>query len=273
MIAGSFAVSGMAAVGLAVVYALGGQPQLEGVLLGLALGGLAAGLGVWASRIMTGGEQVEERHELPSSDLERRELWHDFEQGERPLLTRRKTLLGLFGLAAGGLGLAALFPIRSLGVAPASHLRRTAWKAGSRVVTGDGELVRVDTLPVGGVLTVWPEGAGQPADSQTLLIRVESGALNPRRGREDWSPAGYVAYSKICTHAGCPVGLYNTQTHELLCPCHQSLFDVLDGARPIFGPATRSLPQLPLEVDAAGVLTSRSDYTTPVGPGFWDRGR
>jgi ubiquinol-cytochrome c reductase iron-sulfur subunit len=273
MIAGSFAVSGMAAVGLAVVYALGGQPQLEGVLLGLALGGLAAGLGVWASRIMTGGEQVEERHELPSTDLERRELWHDFEQGERPLLTRRKTLLGLFGLAAGGLGLAALFPIRSLGVAPASHLRRTAWKAGSRVVTGDGELVRVDTLPVGGVLTVWPEGAGQPADSQTLLIRVEDGALKGSRGRADWAPSGYVAYSKICTHAGCPVGLYNTETHQLLCPCHQSLFDVLDGARPIFGPATRSLPQLPLEFGADGYLTSRSDYTTPVGPGFWDRGR
>jgi ubiquinol-cytochrome c reductase iron-sulfur subunit len=82
---------------------------------------------------------------------------------------------------------------------------------------------------------------------------------------------GCVAYSKICTHAGCPVGLYDTETRELLCPCHQSLFDATDGARPVFGPATRSLPQLPLAVDAEGFLVARSDYPEPVGPGYWDR--
>ena len=80
-----------------------------------------------------------------------------------------------------------------------------------------------------------------------------------------------IAYSKICTHVGCPVGLYQADTHELLCPCHQSTFDVLDGARPRFGPATRSLPQLPLAVDGDGFLTAQSDFTEPVGPGFWNR--
>ena len=82
-----------------------------------------------------------------------------------------------------------------------------------------------------------------------------------------------VAYSKVCPHAGCPVGLYEPDTHRLYCPCHQSVFDVLDAAEPKSGPATRPLPQLPLAVDADGYLVARSDYTEPIGPGFWNRDR
>jgi ubiquinol-cytochrome c reductase iron-sulfur subunit len=93
-----------------------------------------------------------------------------------------------------------------------------------------------------------------------------------REGRETWGPEGYVAFSKVCTHAGCPVGLYQQQFKKLLCPCHQSTFDVADGASVSFGPATRPLPQLPLEVDDDGFLRAQSDYQEPVGPGFWDRG-
>jgi ubiquinol-cytochrome c reductase iron-sulfur subunit len=104
-----------------------------------------------------------------------------------------------------------------------------------------------------------------------VLVRVDPARLRTRKGRESWAPQGNLAFSKICTHVGCPVGLYQESTHELLCPCHQSTFDVLDGARPVFGPATRSLPQLPLAVDPEGYLVAQHDFDEPVGPGFWNR--
>jgi ubiquinol-cytochrome c reductase iron-sulfur subunit len=129
-------------------------------------------------------------------------------------------------------------------------------------------------LAVDSVLTVWPEGHTNAADAPTLLIRTRGNqGFRPRRGREDWTVDGIVAYSKLCTHVGCPVGLYQAESGLLLCPCHQSTFDVLDGARPVFGPATRPLPQLPLGLDAKGNLVARGDFSDPVGPGFWDRDR
>ena len=135
----------------------------------------------------------------------------------------------------------------------------------------DGRPVRLGDLEVGGVLTVFPEGHPHAEDSATLLIRVEPEQLRLPEGRETWAPGGYIAYSKICTHVACPVGLYQEDTHRLLCPCHQSTFEVLHGARPVFGPATRPLPQLPLGVDAEGFLVAQSDYREPIGPGFWNR--
>jgi ubiquinol-cytochrome c reductase iron-sulfur subunit len=107
-----------------------------------------------------------------------------------------------------------------------------------------------------------------------LLIRIRPDQeITPVPGREGWTVEGVVAYSKLCTHVGCPVGLYQPQIAQLLCPCHQSTFDVLDGARPIFGPAARPLPQLPLGLDGRGHLIATGDFSDPVGPGFWDRGR
>ena len=107
-----------------------------------------------------------------------------------------------------------------------------------------------------------------------MLIRTRTDQdFTPREGREDWTVENIVAYSKLCTHVGCPVGLYQAEQGLLLCPCHQSTFDVLDGARPVFGPAARSLPQLPLAVDDDGYLIATSDFSGPVGPGFWDRDR
>ncbi|HEX2025505.1 MAG TPA: Rieske (2Fe-2S) protein [Actinomycetota bacterium] len=109
------------------------------------------------------------------------------------------------------------------------------------------------------------------ADSQAVLIRVEPDLLQLDSERMAWTPNGHVAYSKVCTHAGCPVGLYDREEQHLVCPCHQSTFDVLRGAEPVSGPAVRPLPQLPLELGADGFLRARSDFTEPVGPGFWDR--
>jgi ubiquinol-cytochrome c reductase iron-sulfur subunit len=117
---------------------------------------------------------------------------------------------------------------------------------------------------------VFPNGHLDAADSQALLIRVDPADLTAVPGRESWSPDGYICYSKICTHAGCPVGLYEQASGRLFCPCHQSVFDALNGAEPLDGPATRPLPQLPLEVDPQGHLRSRSDFSDPVGPGWWN---
>jgi ubiquinol-cytochrome c reductase iron-sulfur subunit len=119
------------------------------------------------------------------------------------------------------------------------------------------------------VVTVFPEAHEDAADSQTLLIRLPAGVSAP--GPRDWSVSGVVAFSKICTHAGCPVGLYQAETQELFCPCHQSTFSVPEGAKPTFGPATRPLPQLPIGVNDDGYVIALSDYTEPVGPGFWNR--
>jgi len=119
---------------------------------------------------------------------------------------------------------------------------------------------------------VWPEGHTDAADAPTLLIRTrKSQDFKPRKGREDWSVDGHIAYSVICTHLGCPVKLYEQQTHHLFCPCHQSTFDASNGAKVVFGPAARSLPQLPLALDDEGYFIAQSDYTEPVGPSFWER--
>jgi quinol---cytochrome c reductase iron-sulfur subunit len=274
LIAASFSLSALASIALTIVYGLGGHPQAEGTLLGVALGGLAVGLVAWAKHLMPQGPYVQERALTPGSvetgaepDLER-----DFEAGAARI--ERRSFLGkLLAAAATALGAAALFPIRSLGTGPGSALRHTHWATGTRAVTHDGALVRPQQVVVDGVLTVFPEGHTDAADSQTLLIRLATGEYRPLPGREDWAPDDLVAFSKVCTHAGCPVGLYQADSKELFCPCHQSVFDVLAAAEPTDGPATRRLPQLPLAVDDEGYLVAQSDFTEPIGPGFWSRER
>jgi ubiquinol-cytochrome c reductase iron-sulfur subunit len=137
-------------------------------------------------------------------------------------------------------------------------------------VAADGTPVTSSTLEVGSFTTVFPEGYEGSADSQAVLVRVEPGQLQLPPDRLAGAPDGLVAYSKICTHAGCPLGLYLAATHELRCPCHQSTFDVLDGARPVYGPAPKPLPQLPIEIAADGGLLATGDFTEPVGPSFWE---
>jgi ubiquinol-cytochrome c reductase iron-sulfur subunit len=270
LIAVGFSASALASIALTVVYGLGGQPQLEGVLLGISLGGLGIGLIAWAKHLMPQGPFVEERDVVPPrGEAEAEEA---FATGAAEI-GRRRFLGRLLGAALGALGLAALFPVRSLGTRPGRSLFETSWRAGARLVTQDGLPVGPDRLGVGGVLTVFPEDHTDAADSQTLLIRLLPGEYEPPEGREDWSPDGFVAFSKVCTHAGCPVGLYQPETKELFCPCHQSVFAVLDGAAPTGGPATRPLPQLPLAIDDDGYLVAQGDFPEPIGPGFWSRGR
>jgi ubiquinol-cytochrome c reductase iron-sulfur subunit len=262
--------STLAALGLAVVYIAGGDPQAEGALLAVSLGGIGIALGIWGRELGSGHSDVDERPVLRSTRGSRVEFDESLGRGESEL-GRRKALVRLFALAGAALGAAALFPLRSLGPTPGDALRRTSWRPGSRA-TVDGNPVRARDLAVGTVLTVFPDGDDRE-DSATLLIRVEPDQLDLSPERAAWAPEGLVAYSKICTHVGCPVGLYRESNHELLCPCHQSTFDVLRGAEPVFGPATRSLPQLPIEIDADGFVVAISDYTEPIGPSFWNRER
>ncbi len=269
-IAVSFVVGTAAALALAGVYMAGGQPQAEGALLLVSLVSVGVGLVIWGRHLVGDEEVVDERRELEATP-EEREAFEAALNDDAGLFGRRKFLGRLLGGAVGALGLAALFPIRSLGPSPGDKLSHTAWHKGARLVDEEGRLMRADTVEVGGIRSVFPEGEAEAADAAAVLVRVEEEKLRPRKGRENWAPGGNVAYSKICPHVGCPVGLYVESSHELVCPCHQSTFDVLDGARPLFGPATRSLPQLALAVDAEGFLVAQGDFDEPVGPGYWNR--
>jgi ubiquinol-cytochrome c reductase iron-sulfur subunit len=272
MIGIAFVLSAIGSVGLLIVYALGGQTQLEGALLFVALAGIALGLAGWARRYLPHGPFEEEREEYLGHPIAEAHAERTFEEGAEPL-ERRRFLTGLLGLAVAALGAAAAFPVRSLGTSPGRSLFHTSWRRGSRLVTSDGSFVKASDVKVGNVLTVFPEGHTDAADSQTLLIRLPDGTYDPPAGREDWSPDGFVAFSKVCTHAGCPVGLYAAETHQLFCPCHQSVFDVMQAAKPTAGPAARPLPQLPLRVDENGYLVARGDFHEPIGPGFWGRAK
>ena len=238
---------------------VGAPVLLYGTALGVAL--LAMGFAV--RRYFTARypdiEAIEPRTSPGGEEVER---VADVEPiGRRPLMTR--VLLG----AGAVLGLGLVAPVASLGPAPQGRLRRTAWSAGTRVVDDDGRPVRADDVAAGGFVNVWPQGAIGAERSAALLLRLSTEPTTPTN--LDWVVDGtLVGYSKICTHAGCPVGLYRERDNALFCPCHQSTFDVVRGAAPTFGPTARALPQLPLGVDDDGYLVAVSDFTEQVGPAF-----
>jgi len=263
-----FGASFLAGIGLLVVYILGGQTQVEGILLMVCLGGIGAGIVVWAHWLMPTRVHVEPRGSVATTaeDLERFRDALTEEAG----FSRRKLLIGALLGAFGGLGAALAIPVFSLGPAPGKSLFETSWREGSELAPPDGTAAQVADLPIGGVFTVFPNGDTSDPNSATLLIRVEPDLLRLDPEAAEWAPDGYIAYSKICTHAGCPVGLYRASQHTLICPCHQSEFDVLRGARPISGPAARALPQLPIARRADGTFVALGDYPEPVGPAFWN---
>jgi ubiquinol-cytochrome c reductase iron-sulfur subunit len=265
----AFVVSALCLLALAVVYALGGDPQAEGALLGVGLLALGGGLVLWAHWLMPSGPFEQERHDLASPEPELEAFEETLEHPEG--VSRRKLLVGGLLGALGALGVALVFPIRSLGPGPGTTLLRTPWRRGRRAITIDGRPVLAREVPLDGLVTVFPAGHPDSADGQVVLMRVRPDRLHLPPGREDWAPDGLIAYSKVCTHAGCPVGLFEPSSGQLLCPCHQSAFDVLDGAQPIFGPAARALPQLPIAIDEQGYVVAQSDFHEPVGPSFWNR--
>jgi ubiquinol-cytochrome c reductase iron-sulfur subunit len=271
--AAAFVASMVASVGLFIVYWKGGQTQLEGLLLFVVLGGIGAGIVVWAKRFMPQGPFEEPRGQLASDQDDIDAFVADFEEGAEGM-ARRGFLAKLAAGALAGLGLAAIFPIRSLGPKPGNGLKETPYKGGGlRLVDEHGLPIRAEQLDVDSVITAFPEGHTDAANAPTLLIRLPPGVNQPKAGREGYAAGDLVAYSKLCSHLGCPVGLYQARERLLLCPCHQSTFDVPDGCEPIFGPASRPLPQLPIEETDDGFLIATGDFSDPVGPGFWNRGR
>jgi len=263
----SFLISMLGSLGLVAFYLIGESAQVEGILLGLALGGMGFGVVGWATRLMDVPTVVEEREPLESSDAV---ISQTEETVVQDAVTRRKMLLRLAGGASATLGAALAIPALSLGPRPGQSLEETKWTPGARIVDRFGNPQRPDDIPLNGIKTVFPLGFEGEADSQTVVIKIEPDLLDLPEGREDWAPEGCVAFSKICTHAGCPVGLYRAEARQLLCPCHQSTFDVTTGCTPVFGPAARPLPQLPMEVDEAGFLVATGDFPEPVGPSFWN---
>lgn len=263
-----FVASMAASAGLIIAYISGiGGAQLEGVLLAIALGGVGTGIVIWAIALLRAPLQSEERHELASPPEQVKAAATALDLDE---ITRRRFLVRLLAGTGALLAAALALPVFSLGPEPGRALFVTGWRRGIRVVDQDGHPVRADDLSLESVMTVFPEGEVGRPDSQTMLIRLRPSDLRLPAGREGWAPDGHVAYSKVCTHAGCPVGLYRAQDQVLICPCHQSTFDVTRGAVSIFGPAARPLPQLPLEVNPDGYLVASDGYDSPVGPSFWN---
>jgi ubiquinol-cytochrome c reductase iron-sulfur subunit len=268
----SFWIAAAAAIGLGVLYWEGGQPQVEGVLLAVAGTGIAVGMITWAHRLLPQGPFVEDHEPLASPEAEREKFEADLERGG--VVTSRRWILRSLGAAIVALGGAFLLPLRSLGPRPRdTDLNATPWIPGRRLVTADNSPIVAAEVPPNSLVSVFPEDFVESETGQAVLVRVDPALIQARPGREAWTPGGLVAYSKLCTHAGCPVGLFEAATHQLLCPCHQSTFDVLRGAKPIFGPAAVALPQLPLLIDAAGFVRAAGDFSAPPGPSFWNRSR
>lgn len=250
--------------------------------LGIALGMFGIGLGAvhWAKTLMPDAEVAEARHQTRGTEDVRARAVEiikiaDAESGFSRRKLIRRSLYGALALFP----LPAIVLFGDLGPNPADTLRHTMWRKGTRLTKDPtGTPIKASDVTIGSVFHVIPEGLNEhehrleeKAKAAVLLVRLDPNDLKEAEDRKTWSYDGIVAYSKICTHVGCPVALYEQHTHHLLCPCHQSTFDVTEACKVVFGPAARPLPQLPITVDAEGYLVAQSDFTEPVGPSFWER--
>jgi ubiquinol-cytochrome c reductase iron-sulfur subunit len=267
---------------------------LLGVTLGFSLLALGFAILTWAKKLLPHEVSIQDRHIEPSDDADRQITGQTIVYMVDELgIQRRPLLKGAIAIGLLPIGAVAAAPLVG-GLIQNPHrdaepmMFRTGFNpvanngAKVRLTREDGSPIRPDDVSVGGQMTVFPgvpHGATNKfADSPTLLIHLRTEDAQAAREKANADPTNanamwgdYVAYSKICTHAGCPASLYEQQTNRLLCPCHQSQFMITDNARPIFGPASRRLPQLPIEVDAEGFFVASSDYREAIGPDFWER--
>jgi len=256
---------------------------LVGVAIAASLLTLGVGVVHWAKALMHGHELVEERHETRGDEPTRARAVEIFQEANAESgWTRRRLLRNSLITALVAFPVPAIALFRDLAPAadPVEALKHTIWRAGTRLARDpSGTPIKASEISIGSAVHVIPENLdtyeetflNEKAKAAVLLMRLDPADLNISEERKDWSYDGIVAYSKICTHVGCPVALYEQQTHHLLCPCHQSQFDVSNECAVIFGPAARPLPQLPISVDAEGYLVAQSDFLEPVGPSFWER--
>lgn len=255
-------------IGFVVAYWTGGSNQAIGGSLAVFLAGMGAVLVLWAHALTAHKEAVDPREDMTPPLEEREKAEEDFCKGRREL-QRRGLLKGMVGGALAVMAAMGVSLFRSLGFNPNNTLYSTVWKPGQRLMTADGQPVKADSLKPGNTTIVFPENSIGSERSQTVLIRVNEQLLELPSDRSDWAPMGNLAFSRVCTHAGCAVGMYEKTAHLLMCPCHQSTFNVLRAAEPTGGPAARPLPQLPLYVDGDGVLRAGGGFSNPPGPGFW----
>jgi len=238
--------------------------------LGLAMSLFFIGMAAvhWAKTLMPDHEVIDQRKEQRSKDEDRsafvatvKERAGEAGLGRRPFIKRT------MGLALGLVGLSPILLLRDLGPLPENELNETNWKAGTRLVTDPGDRpLKPSDLEVGGVAQVQPEfppGKERHLDDiakdSVLLIRIRPEEFNLDPERLSW------------TYEGCAVALYEQTTKHLLCPCHQSTFDVTRAAKVIFGPAARALPQLAITVDSEGYIVAKAPFNEAVGPSFWER--
>jgi len=258
-----------------------GSVRLSTALLGtgiaLALLGIGIGAVYWAKNLMRGDELVELRHGTRGTDETREKAVEVFRLGNEESGIGRRTIIRntLIG-AVVAVPIPAVILFRDLGPTadPVAALETTLWEEGTRLTRDPtGTPIKASEVTLGSVFHVIPEEhrLEEKAKAAVLLMRLKPEDLNELPERASWSYDGIVAYSKICTHVGCPVALYEQQTHHLLCPCHQSTFDVTNHCEVIFGPAKRALPQLPITVDSDGYLVAQQGFNEPVGPSYWER--
>ncbi|MFE6685543.1 Rieske 2Fe-2S domain-containing protein [Streptomyces sp. NPDC057743] len=251
-----------------------------GLTLGVALFCIGAGAVHWARTLMSDEEVAQERHPIEATPDVKAKVLADFAEGAKESqLGRRKLIRNTMFGAMALVPLSGVVLLRDLGPLPEKKLRTTGWKKGIRLVNQSTNLpLRPEDIAVGSLTFAKPEGleesdedfANKIAKDALMLVRIQPQNIKDKQELA-WSHEGIVAYSKICTHVGCPISLYEQQTHHVLCPCHQSTFDLSDGGRVIFGPAGHALPQLHITVKD-GYLEAVSDFAEPVGPSFWERG-
>jgi len=269
----------LCAIAFIAIYALdrlSHQTQLLGLALGLALAFIAAACIVTANRLIV-TEELEEDYPPPAhpGQVEALDRLVD-ESGDR--ISRKRLLTLGAGAAGAALGAALLVPAVSLGpLLDTAALYRTPWRRGRRLVDETGRPFRADEIEEATFYTAYPEGASrEEVGSPLLVIRLDPKLLRLPQGRAGWAPQGILAYSKICTHAGCAINLYRSPLFPaaepkpaFVCPCHYSTFDPTTGGTVIFGPAGRNLPQLPLLVDSGGHLRAGGVFSGAVGPSWW----
>ena len=243
----------------------------------LSMFGLGAGMVMWAKKLMPHEEAVQEREPMHSPEEDQLLSEELFLKGADELgLARRRVLRRTALLALGLFPVPFVFALRDMGPLPGNKLEHSGWRKGIRLVSLDTkEPIKIGDLPVGGAVKVMPEGfvsVNEFPIAPSYLIRLPPGVNEPKKGRENWAVEDHVVYDIICTHAGCPVALYEQQTHHLLCPCHQSTFDVPRACKVIFGPAGHPLPQLPIYLDNEGYFRAQSDFHEPPGPSYFWRG-
>jgi ubiquinol-cytochrome c reductase iron-sulfur subunit len=255
-----------------------------GALMGLMLVLIGFGAVLWAKWLMPEEEVLQDRHDTPSTEEDKIMTQATLAMALQDAgLPRRTVLMRSLGLAGGALATVPLVALLGALIRKPSNtldhtpygLLQPKYPNGVPIIYSDGRRVSPDDIQAGGLATVFPVGYTTDASSPTLLIRIRPGQkIKARKGQAGYGWGDFVAFSKICTHAGCPASLYEQQTSRLLCPCHQSQFEVLEDAKPVFGPATRSLPKLPLGVEVVNgrqYFVAVRDFPEPIGPGFWER--